>query len=99
MAHFAKVVDGIVRNVVVVPDEREADGSDYLHGIGLPGLWLQTSYRTYGGEHPEGTPLRYNYAGVGYTYDEVLDAFIAPQPDGEGWTLDESTCLWVQGES
>ena len=58
-----------------------------------PGTWLQTSYNTSGGKHPEGRPLRKNYAGIGYTYDPVRDAFIPPQPYAS-WTLDEETCLW-----
>jgi hypothetical protein len=94
MAHYAQVDDGIVRNVVVVPDEHEGNGQAFLNGIGMPGAWVQTSYRTYGNEHPEGTPLRYNYAGIGFTYDEARDAFIPPKPEGD-WVLDEATCLWV----
>jgi len=43
-----------------------------------------------------GTPLRKNYAGIGYTYDPVRDAFIPPKPDGEGWVLNEDTCLWEE---
>ena len=59
-----------------------------------PGEWIQTSYNTQGGVHSEGgTPLRKNYAGVGYTYDSVRDAFIAPQPYAS-WILNEDTCLW-----
>ena len=59
-----------------------------------PGNWLQTSYNTYGGVHSNGdTPLRKNFAGVGFTYDPVKDAFIEPQPY-PSWTLDGSTCLW-----
>jgi hypothetical protein len=58
-----------------------------------PGQWLQTSYRTHGNQHPEGRPLRGNYAGIGYTYDEQRDAFIPPQPYAS-WLLNEDTCLW-----
>ena len=58
-----------------------------------PGEWIQTSYNTYGGQHPEGRPLRKNYAGVGFTYDRTRDAFIPPKPF-ESWTLNEETCLW-----
>jgi hypothetical protein len=95
MAHFAQVVDGIVTNVVVVPDSHEADGPTFLADtLGLGGVWVQTSYNTYGNSHPSGTPLRYNYAGIGFTYDADRDAFIPPKPDGE-WVLDEATCLWV----
>ena len=58
-----------------------------------PGQWIQTSYNTHGGEHPEDRPLRKNYAGIGFTYDNVRDAFIPPQPFAS-WTLNETTCLW-----
>jgi hypothetical protein len=55
--------------------------------------WVQTSYNSHGGQHPEGRPLRKNYAGIGYTYDAVRDAFISPQPFAS-WVLNEDTCLW-----
>ena len=59
-----------------------------------PGEWIQTSYNTRGGVHTlGGTPLRKNYAGIGYTYDRVRDAFIPPQPYAS-WTLNEDTCRW-----
>jgi hypothetical protein len=87
MSHFAKVENGIVTQVIVA----EQDVID----SGLFGTdWVQTSYNTYGGIHRNGgTPLRKNYAGIGYTYDPIRDAFIAPQPYAS-WTLDENTCLW-----
>ena len=88
MAHFAKCVDGVVVQVIVAePDffETFVDSS--------PGTWIQTSYNTHGGQHPEGRPLRKNYAGIGFTYDSVRDAFIPPQPFAS-WTLDEDACLW-----
>ena len=89
MSHFAKVLDGKVVNVIVA----ESEFFDTFVDSG-PGTWLQTSYNTYGGKHPEGRPLRKNYAGIGYTYDPVRDAFIPPQPDPT-WTLDEETCQWI----
>jgi hypothetical protein len=58
-----------------------------------PGEWIQTSYNTHGGQHPEGRPLRKNYAGIGYSYDKELDAFIPPKPF-DSWVLNEDTCLW-----
>ena len=67
--------------------------------VGDPATWIQTSYNTYAGQHPEGRPLRKNYAGIGYTYDSVRDAFIAPKPadtDTATYILDEVTCTWVQ---
>jgi hypothetical protein len=60
-----------------------------LFGVG----WVQTSYNTHGGQHSEGRPLRKNYAGIGYTYDSVRDAFIPPKLYAS-WVLDEQTCLW-----
>lgn len=58
------------------------------------GEWVQTSYNTHGGVHRTGgTPLRRNYAGIGFTYDRTRDAFISPQPF-PSWTLNESTCCW-----
>jgi hypothetical protein len=88
MAHFAKVEDGIVTEVLVIEQDVIDTGA-----FGDPELWVQTSYNTRGGQHPEGRPLRKNYAGIGFTYDTVRDAFIAPQPFAS-WTLDEDTCLW-----
>jgi len=89
MAHFAKVQDSIVTKVIVAePDFFDTFVDDSA------GEWIQTSYNTIGGTHTlGGTPLRKNYAGVGFTYDRVRDAFIPPQPFAS-WTLDEDTCLW-----
>lgn len=87
MAHFAKIENNIVTNVIV------ADTQEWCENT-LGGEWLQTSYNTQGGVHINGgTPLRKNYAGVGYTYDNKRDAFIPPQPY-PSWTLNEETCLW-----
>ena len=88
MAHFAKVENGIVTEVLVIEQDVIDTGA-----FGDPSLWVQTSYNTHGGQHPEGRPLRKNYAGVGCTYDAQRDAFIPPQPFAS-WTLNEDTCLW-----
>ena len=89
MAHFAKVTDGKVTQVIVAEPEFFATFVD-----SSPGEWIQTSYNTRGGVHATGgIPLRKNYAGIGYTYDRTRDAFIPPQPYSS-WTLDETTCLW-----
>jgi hypothetical protein len=88
MSHFAKVCDGIVTQVIVAEPEFFTTFVD-----SSPGEWIQTSYNTQGGQHPEGRPLRKNYAGVGYTYDSVRDAFIPPKPYAS-WILNEDTCLW-----
>ena len=101
MAHYAEIVDGLVVRVTVVNNavitvdgiEDGAIGAAFCANL-LGGEWMQTSYNTYGGVHNSGgTPLRYNYAGIGYTYDTVRDAFIAPKPFAS-WVLDESTCRW-----
>ena len=89
MAHYAKVVDGKVTQVIVA----EADFFTTFVDSS-PGAWIQTSYNTHGGVHKNGgTPLRKNYAGVGYSYDAAKDAFIPPQPYAS-WVLDDATCLW-----
>ena len=88
MAHYAKVVDGTVAQVIVA----EADFFNTFVDSS-PGAWIQTSYRTHGGQHPEGRPLRKNYAGIGYSYDAGRDAFIPPKPFAS-WTLNDTTCLW-----
>jgi len=90
MAHFAKIEDGIVTQVNVVDEDFFNENRETRY----TGQWVQTSYNTQGGVHLlGGTPLRKNYAGVGYTYDEVRDAFYAPQPY-PSWTLNEDTCWW-----
>ena len=88
MAHFAQIIDGIVQQVIVVsnndcPDpapDNEAQGQTFIASLGLPGEWVQTSYNG---------SFRYNYAGIGYTWDATADAFYAPQPY-PSWTLDDS---------
>ena len=71
------------------------DNTVYWEGYyGKGGLCKRTSYNTIGGVHQSGgTPFRKNYAGTGYTYDPVRDAFYGPQPF-ESWTLNEESCLW-----
>ena len=88
MSHFAKVIDGIVTEVLVIEQDVIDTGL-----FGDPALFVQTSYNTHGGQHPEGRPLRKNFAGVGFTYDAERDAFIQPKPF-PSWVLDEESCLW-----
>jgi hypothetical protein len=88
MSHFAKVVDNKVVSVIVAEPEFFDTFVD-----SSPGTWLQTSYNTHGNQHPEGRPLRGNYAGIGYTYDAVNDVFIAPKPSDTA-VLNETTWLW-----
>ena len=90
MSHFAKVENGVVTQVIVIEQDVVDTGL-----FGDPASWVQTSYNTYGGQHRSGgTPMRKNYAGIGYTYDSVRDAFYAPQPY-PSWLLDEETCIWA----
>ena len=96
MAHFAEIDEnGVVLRVLVVDNAQENDGQNFLaNTLGLGGTWVQTSYNTSGGVHSGGgTPLRKNYAGIGYTYDSGRDAFIPPKPYAS-WTLNETSCQW-----
>ena len=98
MAHFAELDENnIVLRVLVVSNEFDDDESGQNHlanFCNLGGVWKKTSYNTSGGVHLlNGTPFRKNYAGTGYSYDEVKDAFIPAKPF-ESWTLNDSTCLW-----
>jgi hypothetical protein len=92
MAHFAELDEtNTVKQVIVVHNnellidgvESEQKGIDFCVNL-LGGTWIQTSYN--------GT-IRKNYAGIGYIYDPIRDAFISPKPY-ESWTLDEITCVW-----
>ena len=88
MSHFAKVLDGKVLKVIV------AEQSFFDTFIdSSPGTWIQTSYNTRGNHHFNGTPLRGNFAGIGYTYDQAKDVFYAPKPFSS-WLLNESTWTW-----
>jgi hypothetical protein len=98
MSYFAKIENSIVVDVIVAEQDFIDSGA-----VGDPVQWVQTSYNTRGGIHynPEtGEPsedqskaLRKNYAALGYTYDKIKDAFIAPKPF-DGWILNPETCLW-----
>ena len=98
MAHFAKVVNGTVTQVIVAEPEFFNTFVD-----SSPGEWIQTSYNTRGGVHyqpdsqepsaDQSKALRKNYAGIGFTYNRELDAFIPPKPYNS-WTLNETSCLW-----
>jgi hypothetical protein len=93
MSHFAKLdANNIV--VFVTVGRQEDDGLEAELSARTGDRYVQTSYNTHGGVHLLGdTPLRKNYAGIGYTYDEQRDAFIPPQPY-PSWVLNEDTCLW-----
>ena len=102
MAHYAKIKDGIVEQVIVAESEFFDTFID-----STPGEWIQTSYNTIGGVHYERNDdgslgsassdqtkaLRYNFAGVGFTYDHSADAFYEPKP-WDSWTLNTTTYLW-----
>ena len=97
LSYFARIDnDGIVVQVIAIEKDMLDSGN-----WGDPNDWVQTSYNTYAGVHyapnsrtPDGgIALRKNYAGIGYTYDQTRDVFIAPQPY-PSWELDEDTCLW-----
>ena len=98
MSHYAKVLDGKVIQVIVADEDFFKSFIDTS-----PGEWIPTSYNTRGGIHynPENNmpsadqtkALRKNYAGIGYTYDRVRDAFIPPC-SYQSWILNEETCLW-----
>ena len=100
MSHFAHINnEQIVCSVIVISQETlDAAGGwrcPECRLFGAVSEWVQTSYNTKRGEHVlGGTPLRKNYAGVGYSYDKERDAFIPPKPF-ESWVLDEETCVYV----
>jgi hypothetical protein len=85
MAHYAKIYEGVVVEVIV---------ADSAFIKKLEGEWVQTSYNTYGNEHKKGgKPLRGNFAGIGYMYDRENDVFYTPQPFNS-WSLNKGTWLW-----
>jgi hypothetical protein len=90
MSHFANIDDNNIVTQVIVAEQ------DFINSgaVGDPSKWIKTSYNTYAGEHGNGgTPLRKNYAGIGYIYDPSRDAFIPPKPYNS-WILNEDTCIW-----
>ena len=90
MSHFAQIDENNIVTQVIVIEQDVVDSGLF----GDPASWIQTSYNTSGGVHLlGGTPLRKNYAGIGYTYDSTRDAFIPPKPYNS-WVLNEDTCLW-----
>ena len=95
MAHYAFLDENyVVTEVIVGRDESNFDWERHYGDI-RGQLCKRTSYNTSGGVHlGGGTPFRKNYAGIGYTYDPQLDAFIPPKPFAS-WILDETTCLWA----
>jgi len=100
MAHYAKVEDGIVTQVIVAE-------ADFIAALPDKARFFQTSYNTRGGVHYDphtGEPsadqskaMRFNYAGIAYSYDAQRNAFIPPKPADDA-VLDEATCLWIVEE-
>jgi len=103
MAHFAQIDENNIVTQVIVIEQEKIDTGNW----GDPDTWIQTSYNTRAGVHytpnsagvPDGgTPLRKNYAGIGYTYDKGRDAFIPPKPY-DSWVLSEDKCIYEAPES
>ena len=105
MAHFAELDENnMVLRILVVPDEEENRGQQYLaEDLNLGGRWEKTSYNTRKGIHydpntnepsaDQSKAFRKNYAGMKFIYDETRDAFIPPKPF-QSWTLNEFSCDW-----
>jgi hypothetical protein len=109
MAHFARIENNLVTEILVVNNDLEHRGAEFLaNDLGLGGIWIQTSYNN---------NFRKQYAGIGYTYDAVNDVFIAPQPypswaldddfnwqapiprpEGTGWYWNEVEQVWVDAK-
>lgn len=87
MAHWAEIDENNIVLRVLVGDNNDPNGDEGYQWLidNLGGTWIKTSYNS---------TIRKNFAGIGYTYNPTLDAFIAPKPDGVGWTLNEETCRW-----
>jgi hypothetical protein len=105
MSHWAQIDENNVVIQVAVGDNNDPNGDEGYQWLvdNVGGRWIKTSYNTKGGVHEKGgIPLRKNYAGLGYTYDETRDAFIGPKPEPmqlgpnktTDWTFNEETCTW-----
>lgn len=100
MAHWAELDEDNLVTRVLVGDDQDPNGDEGYQWLidNLGGTWVKTSYNTYGGVHLNGgIPLRKNYAGIGFKYDEDRDAFIPPKPEGN-YLFNEETCLWEEVE-
>jgi len=102
MSHWAKLDENNKVIEVLVGDNNLPDEGYQFIVDTFGGTWVKTSYTTYAGkryntetwELTDEPGFRKNYAGIGFTYDPVRDAFIPPKPEGDGWVLNEQTCLW-----
>lgn len=94
MAHWAEIDENNIVLRVTVGDNNEPDEGYQWLIDNFGGTWIKTSYNTFGGVHKEGgTPLRKNFASIGFIYDEVRDAFIEPK-SFPSWVLNEASCCW-----
>ncbi len=96
MAHYAVLnMNNVVTEIIVGKNENDTNTNWELYYQNIKTqICKRTSYNTLGGVHKNGgTPFRKNYASIGYTYDEIRDAFIPPKPY-ESWILNEDSCLW-----
>lgn len=101
MAHFAEIDENNLVIRVLVTDNNDPAGDEGLSWLeqNLGGVWIKTSYNTYGNVHSEnGEPLRKNFAGIGFYYDPELDAFIPPKPNDNA-VLNNETGLWELSEN
>lgn len=97
MSHWAEINQNNIVLRVTVGDNNEPDEGYQWLIDNLGGTWVKTSYNTFAGVHKEGgTPFRKNFAGIGFTYDSIRDAFIPQKPETGNWELDEETCLWLE---
>lgn len=102
MAHWAKLDDNNTVIEVTVGNNNDSDEGYQWLIENLGGRWLKTSYNAYAGKRYDPVTnqltdepgFRKNYAGIGFTYNETLDAFIPPKPEGDGWVLNQTTCQW-----
>ena len=96
MSHWANIDENNIVISVLVGDNDDPNGDEGYQWLidNLGGVWIKASYNTFRGVHLNGgTPMRKNYPGVGYSYDENLDAFIPPKPF-PSWVLDEEKGAW-----
>jgi hypothetical protein len=103
MAHWAEIDENNIVTRVLVGDNNDPAGDEGYQWLvdNLGGTWVKTSYNAVAGkrrdpetgEITEEAGFRKNYAGIGYTYDSVRDAFIPPKPF-DSWILNEDTCIW-----
>lgn len=87
MAHWAEIDENNIVLRVTVGDNNDPNGDEGYQWLidNLGGHWIKTSYNA---------NIRKNFAAIGYTYDEIRDAFIPPKPEVGEWVLNEDTCQW-----